>query len=199
MMERAMQQHIFRLQEVLMEAPDTLYALYGELPATGYDSYEAILDDIQSRMFEDFPKVSGLAYDIFDLDEEIASTSGITAYFNIPTLDGEAVRQLRVNPLTNDVSSIATYSTVAHEGFPGHMYQYAYLYENVSSPWRKALADCPAYTGAMPLTPSMQPSPIWTVWTARCCRRTGKMKCSPTALSSLPTSAYTMTAGHWKK
>ncbi|MBS6866166.1 MAG: DUF885 domain-containing protein [Ruthenibacterium sp.] len=146
MMERAMQRHIFRLQEVLMEAPDTLYALYGELPATGYDSYEAILDDIQSRMFEDFPEVSGLAYDIFDLDEEIASTSGITAYFNIPTLDGEAVRQLRVNPLTNDVSSIATYSTVAHEGFPGHMYQYAYLYENVSSPWRKALADCPAYT-----------------------------------------------------
>ena len=56
------------------------------------------------------------------------------------------MRQLRVNPLSNDVSSISTYSTVAHEGFPGHMYQYAYLYENLTSPWRKALASNDAYT-----------------------------------------------------
>ena len=146
MMEQAMQEHILQLQTAIAEDPSALYALFGTLPATGYDSYEAILDDIQSRMFADFPQVSELSYEISDISEEIASTSGVTAYFNIPTLDGDSVRQLRVNPLSNDVSSISTYSTVAHEGFPGHMYQYAYLYENLTSPWRKALASNDAYT-----------------------------------------------------
>ena len=85
MMEQAMQEHILQLQTAIAEDPSALYALFGTLPATGYDSYEAILDDIQSRMFADFPQVSELSYEISDISEEIASTSGVTAYFNIPT------------------------------------------------------------------------------------------------------------------
>ena len=80
------------------------------------------------------------------MNEELASKSGVTAYFNIPTLDGDSVKQLRVNPISNDVSSISTFSTVAHEGFPGHMYQYAYMYENVGSNYIKALSNISAYT-----------------------------------------------------
>ena len=80
------------------------------------------------------------------MNEELASNSGVTAYFNIPTLDGDSIKQLRVNPISNDVSSISTFSTVAHEGFPGHMYQYAYMYENVESNYIKALSNINAYT-----------------------------------------------------
>ena len=36
--------------------------------------------------------------------------------------------------------------TVCHEGFPGHMYQYGYMYENVSSNLIKGLAQFNAYT-----------------------------------------------------
>ena len=64
----------------------------------------------------------------------------------IPPLDGTDKKQLRVNPNSADVSTVSTYHTVAHEGFPGHMYQYAYMYENISSPYRKALANSSAYS-----------------------------------------------------
>ena len=146
MMQDAYLEHLNRMQAIIMENPSVLDAFFDEEPSTGYTSYEAILDNIQSKMFQDFPSVSQLDYEIFDINEEIASTSGVAAYFNIPPLDGSSVKQLRVNPLTGDVGTISIYSTVAHEGFPGHMYQYAYMYENLNSPWRKALANSNAYT-----------------------------------------------------
>ena len=68
-------------------------------------------------------------------------TAGVAAYFNIPSLDGDTVKQLRVNPNNAGVDSIDTFSTVAHEGFPGHMYQYAYMYEIIDSNFIKALAN----------------------------------------------------------
>lgn len=146
MMQNAYSEHLTRMQAIIMENPSVLNDFLGKELGTGYTSYEAILDDIQSKMFQDFPAVNQLDYDIFDINEEIASTSGVAAYFNIPPLDGSSVKQLRVNPLTGDVGTLSIYSTVAHEGFPGHMYQYAYMYENLSSPWRKALANSNAYT-----------------------------------------------------
>lgn len=49
-------------------------------------------------MFQDFPEVKNLKYNIKDINEEIASDSGVAAYFNIPSIDGDSVKQLRVNP-----------------------------------------------------------------------------------------------------
>ena len=95
-------------------------------------------------MSEDFPEVSNLNYHIEDMNEEIAS-DGIAAYFNIPSLDGDSIKQMRVNPDGADPGSLSTYLTVSHEGFPGHMYQYAYLYENVDSNYVKTLANVSAY------------------------------------------------------
>ena len=55
------------------------------------------------------------------------------------------VKQLRVNPKSSDIKSLSTYSTVSHEGFPGHMYQYAYLYENIDNNFAKTLINENAY------------------------------------------------------
>lgn len=147
MMENAYDSHLSKLQSILLQNPDAMDAMLAyEFPETGYTSYADIMNDIQSKFFNEFPAVNDLTFNIVDINEEIASDSGVTAYFNIPTIDGNPVKQLRVNPTTNDVTSIATYATVAHEGFPGHMYQYAYLYENTDSNYRKVLADSLAYT-----------------------------------------------------
>lgn len=146
MMTDALEEHINNISWLMTLHPDSAEPLLtGQLPETDYESYSQILDDIESQMFEDFPQVGALDYEIFDINEEIASDSGVAAYFNIPPLDASTVNQLRVNPNSADISSVSTYSTVAHEGFPGHMYQYAYLYENESSPYRKALANNSAY------------------------------------------------------
>ena len=89
-------------------------------------------------MFQDFPQVSQLEYDIVNVQGPLISNT-ILAYFFVPAIDGTTRKQLRVNPASTDLSSILTYSTVAHEGFPGHMYQTAYAYENLDSLYRKTV------------------------------------------------------------
>lgn len=146
LMEEARLGHIDTFRHLLLESPASLEPyLTGTMPETGYTSYEEILEDLKNAIAADFPAVSNLNYEISEINEEIASGSGVAAYFNIPPLDGGSVQQLRVNPLTSDLTSISTYATVAHEGFPGHMYQYAYMYENVSSNYVKAVANVSAY------------------------------------------------------
>lgn len=148
LMEDSLDKHISKLQENVIKNASVREFLTsgGEIPTTKYTSYDEILDDISAQLFEDFPSVSSLSYNIRDINEEIASSSGVAAYFNIPPLDGNGIKQLRVNPSTGEVSDLDTFSTVAHEGYPGHMYQYAYMYENIQSPYQKALANSSAYT-----------------------------------------------------
>lgn len=147
LMEDAFDRHMQNFMTAALADMDA-YEKYmnDEIDPTGFTSYEEILDFIKGKLEADFPTVKDLTYNIKDVNEEIASDSGVTAYFNIPSLDGTQVKQMRVNPKTNDVASLATYSTVAHEGFTGHMYQYGYMYEHQSSNFRKAIAQSNAYT-----------------------------------------------------
>lgn len=147
MMEEEAEGHLFALSWIASFNPEVIDIFgSGEMPETGFKSYEEILDFIQQAMGEDFPEVGALEYDIRDVNEEIASDSGVVAYFMIPALDGDGAKRMRVNPNVGSVSALETYYSVAHEGFPGHMYQYAYAYENLKSPYQKALADVSAYT-----------------------------------------------------
>lgn len=147
MMETAGQDHLKNLSAILLQNPTALLPLAeNNLPETGYGSYQEILDALGEKIFTLFPEVRELSYHIVAVNEEIASDTGVEAYFKIPPLDGTSPKQLRVNPNTGEVSSLSTYSTVAHEGFPGHMYQYAYMYEHVDSDYIKALSNVPAYT-----------------------------------------------------
>lgn len=151
MMEDAFYDHIANMQNTVIELSksndeELQKALYSNtFPETSYTSYEQILEDIKKDMFQDFPEVKKLKYNIEDINEEIASDSGVAAYFNIPSLDGNSIKQLRVNPKSSDIKSLSTYSTVSHEGFPGHMYQYAYLYENIDDNFAKTLISENAY------------------------------------------------------
>lgn len=147
MLKKDIDKRMQNFQKLMYSNPTILKTLMSNtLPTTSYKSYSEILDDISSKFTNDFPEVSSLKYHIKDINEEIASDSGVAAYFNIPALDGDGIKQLRVNPSTGDINEITTYHTVAHEGFPGHMYQYGYMYDTQTSPYRKTLASSSAYT-----------------------------------------------------
>ena len=136
-----MQKAVFKDYEAALDFIEN-----GNLPETKFDSYQAILEANHKMMQSEFPKVDNLQYNIRDISKDIASDSGIAAYFNIPPIDHSGKKELRVNPNGADLKSLSTFQTVSHEGFPGHMYQYAYMYENLDSPWRKAIANCNAYS-----------------------------------------------------
>lgn len=100
--------------------------------ATGFASYEEILSFLNDSMTKNFPDIGEISYEIASIDPLIAN-SGTAAYFNIPAIDQTTPKQIRVNTQDGalDIGNISTYITLAHEGFPGHMYQFAYNYKNM--------------------------------------------------------------------
>ena len=114
---------------------------------TKYKDFESMLKDLDKDIKDDFPSVGTLNYRIRPIGEDLAS-GGVAAYFNIPALDGTTPKQIRVNMLEDalNVQSLETFSTVAHEGIPGHMYQIAYAYKNIKDPWRNSMASFLGYT-----------------------------------------------------
>lgn len=139
LMDTACKEH---LQTFIENADSDMSFLF---TSTNYTSYEQMLDDIQDQMFDDFPKVESLEYEIKDMEEDVASDNGVAAYFQIPEIDGDLKGQLRVNPNNNNMKAIDTYMTVAHEGMPGHMYQYNYTQEHISEPLRWSILASSAY------------------------------------------------------
>lgn len=109
-------------------------------PLSGFSNYRDILEANKSALLHDHPEVKNLEYHIEDADpEEKLDEKNIAAYFLIPPLDGDRMQQMRVDPKGRDVNSLDTFITVSHEGFPGHMYHYAYMYNNIESDYIKTL------------------------------------------------------------
>ncbi len=122
---------------------------------TKYKDFESMLKDLDKDIKDDFPSVVTLNYRIRPIGGDLAS-GGVAAYFNIPALDGTTPKQIRVNMLEDalNVQSLETFSTVAHEGFWGQMYQIAYAYKNVKDPWRNRWQASLVIPRAMPHIPS---------------------------------------------
>lgn len=139
LMKTACQEHLQTFIEMADSDMSFLYTF------TDYTSYEQILEDIKEQMFDDFPTVNSLEYEIKDMEEDIASDNGVAAYFQIPEIDGDLKGQLRVNPHNNAIKDLSTYMTVAHEGLPGHMYQYNYVQEHIQEPLRWSILASSAY------------------------------------------------------
>lgn len=102
-----------------------------EKTQTTFENYQEIMSFLKENYENDFPTVNKLEYEINDIDTKLAS-SGISAYYVVPALDTTKKNQIKVNTQNNTrlINDIQTYTTLAHEGIPGHMYMYQYLYEN---------------------------------------------------------------------
>ena len=136
--------NIQQLMDLYLTDSEAIEDYYEKQLTTGYDSYEDILEDIKVKMLEDHPEVKNLSYhlELADVEEKLEEKS-IAAYFVVPPLDGDHKQQIRVKPPVDgtdeELDSLDTYMTVTHEGFPGHMYQYAYLYDLDISDYLKTI------------------------------------------------------------
>lgn len=146
MMDQSYEKHVQTLQATVLKNADVLKTFTsGNFPKTKFKNYKEILNNNAKKLAKDFPSVADLKFNIKDINEEIASSNGVAAYFNTPAIDGTGVKQMRVNPKNSGANSIDTYSTVSHEGYPGHMYQYAFMYENVKNNYLKTCVNGNAY------------------------------------------------------
>lgn len=87
---------------------------------------EEILDTLRANTKESFPAIEDPGYSISELPMALRS-SGILAYYLAPQEDNDTVNMIRTNPdaLGDDLGIL--YATLAHEGYPGHLYYYNYI------------------------------------------------------------------------
>lgn len=107
--------------------------------ATQLDSYrfditepDAIIKDLKEKIKKDFPDAPELPYTLFNIDKALEDFANPATYF-LPPVDNLNRNHIFINQ--SKVSDATTlYTTLAHEGYPGHMYQITYF---------NLIDDCP--------------------------------------------------------
>ena len=87
----------------------------------------ATLDELKIDMLELFPKAPETSYSVNYIDECIAEYVA-PAYYVTPPIDDYSKNSIHINAET-DATSLEYFTTLAHEGFPGHLYQTIMSYE----------------------------------------------------------------------
>ena len=93
----------------------------------------AILKDLQENMKSQFPDLGACAYEIRYVPEGLEPFLSPAFYLTTP-LDNTDQNVIYINPSYSDPAD-NLYTTLAHEGFPGHLYQTVYS--------RKTLKEAP--------------------------------------------------------
>jgi len=92
-----------------------------------------ILTALTEQIKKDFPDPPAVNYKIKYIDKSLEAYSSPAMYF-LPQLDNYTDNAIYINKSNSDVSTL--YSTLAHEGYPGHMYQSTYFVSLKPSPIR---------------------------------------------------------------
>ena len=88
----------------------------------------ATLCELQEDMLADFPKPPVTNYTVNYIDESIADFVA-PAYYIVAPIDEYDSHSIYINKETN-TTDIYYFTTLAHEGFPGHLYQTVMTYES---------------------------------------------------------------------
>lgn len=101
-----------------------------------------VLNELKDEMSDDFPEIRELEYDMEIVPESMQSIFEASAAYFISPVDSLDSAELMV---LNSEYSEDSYLTIAHEGFPGHMYQTQY-YKEQDQPIIRQLMDFDGYT-----------------------------------------------------
>lgn len=110
---------IFSFSAGLIDAAPGLS--FTSTPSAAETSPEQILEDLQKQIQTDFPAVPSTSYEVKyvhpDLEEHLSP-----AFYLTPPIDTLSPNDIYINRHAN-MSGLELYTTLAHEGFPGHLYQ----------------------------------------------------------------------------
>lgn len=93
---------------------------------------EDILLDLQKQMNYDFPALDTVTYEVKYVDDALKEHLS-PAFYLTPPFDTRTPNSIYLNP-SDDMTGISLYSTLAHEGFPGHLYQTQYFSQTNAHP-----------------------------------------------------------------
>ena len=128
--------------KVLQESSDLttenpeLWELASEATLTPTDS-ATTLNHLKEVMLDDFPSPPETSYTVNYIDDCVADYLA-PAFYVIAPIDDYSHNSIYINE-TTDTTNISYFTTLAHEGFPGHLYQTVMTYESGIEPVRSIL------------------------------------------------------------
>ena len=100
-----------------------------------------IMEELKTDSLVDFPKIKNISYKLKDVPDALAGTSAC-AFYLVPPIDSKNANIIYIK--YNRVDSNEMFSTLAHEGYPGHLYQTNYFLSTNPPPLRTFL-HCDGY------------------------------------------------------
>ena len=97
-----------------------------------------ILEDLKSRISDNYPEIPNVDYSIKYIDESLQDYASPAMYFT-PQIDNLAKNSIYIN--SGATSGDELYPTLAHEGYPGHLYQTQYFASTNPEPLRYIIAS----------------------------------------------------------
>lgn len=135
-MERQMNSDIQELAKITKEHPEVLDSL--ENYSFQYTKPEEIIENLKTQIANDFPELPDCSYTIKYVPEALEASLS-PAFYLVPPLDRfhDNIIYINKNPrFQND----DLYTTLAHEGFPGHLYQNVYFLSKEPNELRSLLS-----------------------------------------------------------
>lgn len=108
-----------------------------------YDNEEEMLESLQDSILEDFPKIENTDYTVSYVDDSLQDSLAPAFYLTAP-IDNYEHNKIYINP-SSSMEGIQLFTTLAHEGYPGHLYQTVMSYNYGLTPIR-SLISCNGYT-----------------------------------------------------
>lgn len=137
-----------KLQTLITEHPD-LVGSYTDSTSISFPYTEAsvMLVDLQQRMSQDFPVIPGDDVDttVKSVSESLADYCAPAFYLTTP-LDDTNHNVIYINNRKTP-HGLELYTTLAHEGYPGHMYQTVYNNRSIVTDGEQPLRDLLWYGG----------------------------------------------------
>ena len=107
------------IQAIAAEHPSLLLSF--SAPELNFSSPEHMLEDLETAITEDFPSLEQTSWEIKYVDEALEDFLS-PAFYLTPPVDTNSPNSIYINN-SSEMSSLELYTTLAHEGFPGHLYQ----------------------------------------------------------------------------
>lgn len=102
-----------------------------------------ILDDLQGKMSSQFPAIPAASYSVKYIDPSLEAYLSPAFYLTAP-LDDPNENTIYINQ-SSGYQDLKLYTTLAHEGYPGHMYQ-TILSQSAGLPAIRSLLNFSGYT-----------------------------------------------------
>lgn len=129
--------------QALQKQDSQLLTKAAQVPVTASYTPEQMLDYLNHRMTDDFPSLTVENYDVKYVPASMEEFSS-PAFYLTPPVDTLTPNTIYINQ-SSQVSSAELFTTLAHEGFPGHLYQTVYFGSRQKAPIRELLS-CSGYT-----------------------------------------------------